>query len=108
MSETGPVPHPDFFAPGKKLTGVVGALGGLCVFWTVLGLMFYTRRPPAPAPKGPEGRPAQEVLLEVRAQHELELKTYGWVDKEKGVVRVPIERAMELLLAGPAREEVQP
>lgn len=24
------------------------------------------------------------------------LKTYGWVDREKGVVRIPIQRAMEL------------
>jgi hypothetical protein len=26
------------------------------------------------------------------------LQTYGWVDREKGVVRVPIRRAMELAI----------
>lgn len=99
-----------FFAPGQKVTGVVGALAGLALFSTVLGIMFWTRKPPAVAPKGPEGRPAQEVLQEVRSQHEQELSSYGWVDKEKGVVRIPIERAMELLIAesSSAREEARP
>lgn len=35
------------------------------------------------------------VLHEGEAQ---KLGTYGWVDKQGGVVRVPIDRAMELLL----------
>ena len=26
------------------------------------------------------------------------LNTYGWVDKQNGIVRLPIDRAMELLL----------
>ena len=36
-------------------------------------------------------------LRTVRAAEEETLKSYGWVDKSNGVVRVPIERAMELL-----------
>ena len=27
-----------------------------------------------------------------------QLKTYGWVDREKGIVRIPINRAMELAI----------
>jgi hypothetical protein len=27
-----------------------------------------------------------------------ELSTYGWVDEEQGVVRIPIDRAMDLLV----------
>jgi hypothetical protein len=30
-------------------------------------------------------------------QQEMDLVTYGWIDREKGVVRLPAERAMELL-----------
>lgn len=38
------------------------------------------------------------VLLQFR-QHEQELlTTYGWVDKNTGTVRIPIERAKQLLL----------
>lgn len=34
----------------------------------------------------------------LRAEEEEILTTYGWVDKNRGVVRLPIERAMELLV----------
>jgi len=36
-------------------------------------------------------------LLAQRAKEDAVLKTYGWVDKGRGVVRVPIERAIEIL-----------
>lgn len=36
-------------------------------------------------------------LEELRTREQEELTTYGWVDKEKGTVRIPIERAMELV-----------
>ena len=35
-------------------------------------------------------------LEQMRANEEKTLHSYGWVDKQKGVVRIPIERAMEL------------
>lgn len=39
-----------------------------------------------------------EDLLKLREHEESVLDTYGWVDREAGVVRMPIERAMELTL----------
>lgn len=30
------------------------------------------------------------------------LRSYGWVDRERGVIHIPIERAMELVLEGAA------
>jgi hypothetical protein len=39
-----------------------------------------------------------EDLRALRAREEEVLRTYGWVNREKGVVRIPIERAMELLV----------
>jgi len=33
-----------------------------------------------------------------RAQEEAELESYGWMNKTSGIVRVPIERAMQLVL----------
>jgi hypothetical protein len=35
-------------------------------------------------------------LSEMRATEDKILHSYGWIDKQKGVVRIPIERAMEL------------
>ncbi|HEY7494835.1 MAG TPA: hypothetical protein VIH59_27505, partial [Candidatus Tectomicrobia bacterium] len=71
--------------------------------------VFTTRQarrevPPAPlvsAPQlPPEPRlqvaPAQE-LQQLHAEEDAILHSYGWVDQPAGVVRIPIERAMELL-----------
>jgi hypothetical protein len=38
------------------------------------------------------------ALEEVRREEEAQLNSYGWVQREAGVVRIPIERAKELLL----------
>ena len=37
-------------------------------------------------------------LQTFRAHEDAELKSYGWVDKTSGIVRIPIARAMDLLL----------
>ena len=34
----------------------------------------------------------------VQLDQEAQLKTYGWVDRKAGVARIPVERAMQLLL----------
>jgi hypothetical protein len=39
----------------------------------------------------------REDLKQMRAREDQILSTYGWVDKNKGVVRIPIDRAMDLL-----------
>jgi hypothetical protein len=36
-------------------------------------------------------------LDQIRLQEEETLATYGWVDQKAGVVRIPIERAMDLI-----------
>ena len=49
----------------------------------------------------------REDLEQLRAQEDQILNSYGWVDKNTGVVRVPIAEAMRLtVLRGlPARQE---
>ena len=37
-------------------------------------------------------------LAELRAGEEADLNSYGWIDREKGKVRIPIDRAMRLIL----------
>jgi hypothetical protein len=41
--------------------------------------------------------PAEE-LKQFHAREEIELNTYGWIDRTAGVVRLPIDRAMDLVL----------
>jgi hypothetical protein len=49
-----------------------------------------------PAPPNLQIAP-QEDLEIYQATQSAKLEGYGWVDQETGVVRIPIERAMELL-----------
>jgi hypothetical protein len=53
-----------------------------------------TRQPP-PGPRL-QVAPAQD-LNQLRAREDALLNHYTWIDKETGVVRIPIDRAMELL-----------
>jgi hypothetical protein len=51
------------------------------------------------APEGPLLQPATgDDLARARAAEAEHLSSYGWIDRPTGVVHVPIERAMELLL----------
>jgi hypothetical protein len=51
----------------------------------------------------------REDLAALRTREDEILRTYGWVDRNGGVVRIPIERAMELTLQRglPARQEAR-
>jgi hypothetical protein len=40
----------------------------------------------------------EEDLKLFRSRQDAELNTYGWIDRTAGVVRIPIARAMDLLL----------
>jgi hypothetical protein len=53
-----------------------------------------------------EEHPAIEIQ-QLHAQEDRILSTYGWMDKKTGVVRIPIDRAMELELERgfPTRKE---
>jgi hypothetical protein len=42
--------------------------------------------------------PGQELVHEKQTWHD-HLETYSWIDRNKGIVRIPIERAMQLLVA---------
>ena len=62
-----------------------------------------TRLPPEPRL---QTNPRQD-LADLRAQEDAVLNSYGWVDKNAGVVRIPISEAMKLVVQRglPAREQ---
>ena len=41
-------------------------------------------------------------LEDLRAHEDSVLTSYGWVDRDRGIVRIPIDRAMELAAQGSA------
>jgi hypothetical protein len=68
-------------------------------------------RPPVPvASARPEAPPEprlqtspEEDLRTLRREEDEQLGSYGWVDRQAGVIRVPIERAMDLVAQEKAR-----
>ena len=57
-----------------------------------------------PSPRGSDyeetrAKKRMETLKKLREETEKGLTTYAWVDKNKGVTRIPISRAMELTVA---------
>jgi len=87
------------------LVGLAG-LAALMIFTAVaarvaLRLISGSSRGPAPAVAAlpPSPRLQTDGMADIRALREQETETlenYGWVDRAHGVVRIPIERAMEL------------
>jgi hypothetical protein len=50
---------------------------------------------------------APNELRQLRAAEEAALNSYGWVDKDAGIVKIPVNRAMEILAKKdlPARKQ---
>jgi len=66
-----------------------------------------------PMPRGSDyeetrAKKRMEKLKTVREDAETALNSYAWVDKNKGVVRIPISRAMELTTAELAKQKPAP
>ncbi len=83
------------------------------IFFVVTGMTHYFRlhepsktagQANIPATRTPEFPPPRlEVkpgasLAELRAAEDLDLNSYGWIDRNAGTVRVPIDRAMQVIL----------
>ena len=81
---------------------------------------FFSGHPVASAaairwpPKRPQFPPAPRIEIapaieyqQLRAQEDQILSTYGWVDRKAGIVRIPIDRAIDLQLQRgfPVRKE---
>ncbi len=86
--------------------GITAVLAGCALF---LALVLFLHHKPAPVTLNLTNVPAadrwkqtdegrMEFLSKVRAEQDLKATTYGWVDRDKGIVRLPIARAMELTL----------
>ncbi len=84
--------------PESKTTLAVytaAILGALLIVGAMVWILrSYTRPAPVNAARIEERRKA---LAETQAARQ-QLETYGWVDQGKGIVRLPIQQAMELEL----------
>jgi hypothetical protein len=55
--------------------------------------------PPTAMPSPPLQSAPSLDLAKLRAEKRAILGEYRWIDRDKGIVRIPIERAMSLLIA---------
>jgi len=107
--ETRDVSVRNLAAFGLILAGLI--VLGLLISWAARNY-FYARQslgppatpfenvrqqPPANLPEL-EARPAAD-WVQLQARQKQVLASYGWVDEKAGVARIPIERAMEILVA---------
>jgi len=103
--------EPDASGPRPvSLVTILAILGCFALFF-ILVWLAYVPRPPAYIPETevaeklsddqqwqatPQSREA--YLVELRAQHEKQATSYGWVDQKAGIVQLPVDRAMELIV----------
>jgi hypothetical protein len=70
--------------------------GGLYAYYTLSGGQEFgapvSRFPPPDLQSNPPGD-----LRAFQARQQAELRSYGWVDRGQGLVRIPIERAMQII-----------
>ncbi len=85
---------------GACTLGLVGlTLGLVLLFMRLAGIGGPSANPPAAfAPPRLQSDDAGE-LREYQAAQRATLEGYGWADRERGLVRIPIERAMAMVAA---------
>jgi hypothetical protein len=77
---------------------IAAAVGGFAIF-AIIVFIAYLPKKPAPLPDGartPEQRKA--ALSELRAKEKAAVSTYGWVDQNAGIVRIPVEEAVKITI----------
>lgn len=68
-------------------------------FLIVFGLVRYMQKATAPAPVNQARvQERKKNLHDLRLENAKVLNTYDWQDQPKGIVRLPVARAMELTL----------
>ena len=100
------LPQPPDVATGIVIAAIAGFLGFVALSMT--GLFFYLRSA-APVvfkaavehhfPKPTLQKRPQDDLRRFEREQRAALSGYGWVDRSKGLVRIPIEEAMRIIAA---------
>jgi hypothetical protein len=77
---------------------MLAVLGGFAIFLIILMVAYLPNKAgyPNSGSKTPAERKA--LLAELNGNNQTISNTYGWVDKERGIVRIPLDRAIELTI----------
>jgi outer membrane biosynthesis protein TonB len=94
VTPTGPLQH---YQP----RGIFSTWLGVVLLFAFFGLLALVILKAAPRGSDYEKKRAEaraKKLEEAQKENLTALTTYGWVDKNKGVVRIPINEAMQIML----------
>jgi hypothetical protein len=80
----------------------------LFAFFGLLALVIVRASPRGDAYEAKRAKVRAEKLEAAQKENVTALTTYGWVDKTKGVARIPIAHAMELTMADLAQKKPAP
>lgn len=94
-------------AAKKGLLPLILILAGFFVFAGVVAFTWSEIRPDTIAWGGRSPEERIQILREQREREREQLTEYGWVDREEGIVRLPVERGMELVLEELNQEQEQ-
>src|SRR3989441_9538969 len=81
---------------------------GVVLLFALFGVIVLAIIGPSPRGSGYEETRAKKRMENLKTSREdadKALNTYAWIDKNKGVVRIPIGRAMELTIAQLAQQK---
>ena len=84
---------------------------GVVFLFVLFGLIVLAVVGPSPRSNDYEQTRAKKRMERLKAlneENQKDLTTYAWVDKNKGVARIPIDRAMELTVADLAQKKPAP
>jgi len=118
MSATTERPHYDHERKDVDVTSLFTIVFGLflsciVVFLVVISMLHYFKRHEPAKTSGQANLPAMRIeefpqprlevkpganLAELRDAEDADLNSYGWIDQKAGTVRIPIDRAMQLLV----------
>src|SRR3954470_22214481 len=80
----------------------------LFAFFGLLALVIVRASPRGDSYEMKRAKARTEKLEAAQKENAAALTTYGWVDKTKGVARIPIENAMQLTMADLAQKKPAP
>jgi hypothetical protein len=98
--EEFPDEHPhsyDHTEPRGSLLLILIVLTGILLLLTAIGIQYYYETLRDKEVYERVLRPENNQLRDLRNKEDYELHTYGYADKAAGKVRIPIERAMQVI-----------
>ncbi len=87
--------HLDTIDRQRAISTLFGTLGGLLVIVVLLSVMLYATRDTTPD----DAALREAKLAELRGADARAQADFGWIDKSKGIVRLPIDVAIDKALA---------